>query len=87
MSVLVEYVSHVVAGPSRAKEISQCLMRYLGTVRKDHEILRSLSALVASLPASEHTAFREEFNTVGLHLHPPSDSPFTLPYRNILMCN
>jgi len=47
LSVLVEYVSGAVAG----------------TARKDHEILRSLSALVASLPASEHPVFREEFDT------------------------
>jgi len=47
LSVLVEYVSGAVAG----------------TARKDHEILRPLSALVASLPASEHPAFREEFDT------------------------
>lgn len=31
---------------------------------KDHATLRSLSALVASLPASESRGFREEFETV-----------------------
>ncbi|KIO34560.1 hypothetical protein M407DRAFT_209775 [Tulasnella calospora MUT 4182] len=42
---LVEYVSNCVAG----------------TAQKDHEILRALAALVASLPASENKYFRSEF--------------------------
>ncbi|KAF5337116.1 hypothetical protein D9611_003225 [Ephemerocybe angulata] len=45
--LLVKYVVDVVAG----------------TTKKDHDVLRSLAALVASLPASENKAFREEFNT------------------------
>ncbi|TEB39339.1 COP9 signalosome subunit 6 [Coprinellus micaceus] len=45
--LLVKYVADVVAG----------------TAKKDHDILRSLGALVASLPASENKAFREEFET------------------------
>ena len=71
LSVLVEYVSGAVAGESTANVTSCFLVRkfrvivHTGTARKDHEILRSLSALVASLPASEHPAFREEFDTVG----------------------
>ncbi|PCH33363.1 hypothetical protein WOLCODRAFT_93367 [Wolfiporia cocos MD-104 SS10] len=44
------------------------LVKYLtevlaGQAVKDHATLRSLSALVASLPASEHQGFREEFET------------------------
>lgn len=40
----------------------------LGQVPKDHTILRSISALIASLPASENKGFREEFDTVSLAL-------------------
>ncbi|KAI5991595.1 maintenance of mitochondrial structure and function-domain-containing protein [Pisolithus albus] len=47
ISVLVQYVANAIAGQ----------------IPKDHTILRSLSALIASLPASENNAFREEFNT------------------------
>ena len=53
--LLVKYVADVVAG----------------TTKKDHDVLRSLAALVASLPASENKAFREEFDTVGVMKHPP----------------
>jgi COP9 signalosome complex subunit 6 len=52
--LLVKYVDDVVAG----------------TTKKDHDVLRSLAALVASLPASENKAFREEFDTVGLMKQP-----------------
>ncbi|KAJ8596509.1 hypothetical protein M405DRAFT_805314 [Rhizopogon salebrosus TDB-379] len=45
--VLVQYVTNVIAGQ----------------VPTDHTTLRSLSALMASLPASENKGFREEFNT------------------------
>jgi len=45
--VLVKYVSDVVAGQAP----------------KDHTTLRSLAALIASLPATENNAFREEFET------------------------
>ncbi|EAU93403.2 COP9 signalosome subunit 6 [Coprinopsis cinerea okayama7 len=45
--LLVKYVADVIAG----------------TAKKDHDTLRSLAALVASLPASENKAFREEFDT------------------------
>jgi len=43
--VLVQYVTEVIAGQTQ----------------KDHATLRSLSALIASLPASENKAFRAEF--------------------------
>ncbi|KAJ3513555.1 hypothetical protein NLJ89_g2887 [Agrocybe chaxingu] len=45
--VLVKYITDVIAGQARP----------------DHAILRSLAALVASLPASENKYFREEFDT------------------------
>ncbi|XP_006454733.1 hypothetical protein AGABI2DRAFT_189980 [Agaricus bisporus var. bisporus H97] len=45
--VLVKYVSDVIAGQAT----------------KDHATLRALSALVASLPATENIGFRHEFNT------------------------
>ncbi|KAG0709093.1 maintenance of mitochondrial structure and function-domain-containing protein [Suillus ampliporus] len=45
--VLVQYVTNVITGQ----------------VPTDHTTLRSLSALIASLPASENKGFREEFNT------------------------
>lgn len=45
--VLVQYVSAVIAGEAKP----------------DHAVLRALSALVASLPASENLQFREEFET------------------------
>ena len=34
----------------------------------NHAVLRSLSALIASLPASENRRFREEFDTVCISL-------------------
>jgi len=45
--LLVKYVTDVVAG----------------SAQKDHATLRSLSALIASLPASENKEFRKEFDT------------------------
>ncbi|KAJ3764293.1 maintenance of mitochondrial structure and function-domain-containing protein [Lentinula raphanica] len=47
ISVLIHYVTSVVAAEAPA----------------DHGVLRSISALLASLPASENKTFREEFNT------------------------
>jgi len=46
IQLLVKYVSGVVAG----------------STPKDYTALRSLSALIASLPASEHPRFRDEFD-------------------------
>ena len=63
--VLVKYVTEVIAGnlpcckPGfRGSEMTQ------GRATKDHAVLRSLSALMASLPATESRGFREEFDTV-----------------------
>lgn len=39
-----------------------------GRATKDHAVLRSLSALMASLPATESPGFREEFDTVRLSI-------------------
>jgi len=50
MLVLVRYVAGVIAGEAKP----------------DHGALRALSALIASLPASENTQFREEFEEVRL---------------------
>lgn len=46
--ILVKYVTEVVAG----------------SAKKDYGTLRALSALVASLPATENKEFREEFDIV-----------------------
>lgn len=62
--LLVKYVTDVIAGeidPIHSSPSTHCL--YVGTAKKDHDVLRSLAALVASLPASDNKFFREEFNT------------------------
>lgn len=67
IKVLVDYVSGVVAGNVYTSCYDSCLTNgpiSKGSAKKDHEVLRSLTALVASLPASEHPAFRDEFDTV-----------------------
>lgn len=65
--LLVKYVSDVLAGALTYScrvglqiPTSPCP----GQATKDHSTLRALSALVASLPASDHKGFREEFDTV-----------------------
>ncbi|KAG6889369.1 hypothetical protein C0995_001434 [Termitomyces sp. Mi166 len=45
--VLVKYITDVISGQAQ----------------KDHATLRALSALIASLPATENKAFRDEFST------------------------
>jgi hypothetical protein len=63
--VLVQYVTDVLAS-----EYESCLPGRLiscfkiDNAPKDHTTLRSLSALIASLPASENKEFRKEFDTV-----------------------
>lgn len=69
ISVLVKYVSSVLAG-----KFTSCFLHRPPTQRisgigespKDNDTLRSLTALVASLPASENKGFREEFDTVRI---------------------
>jgi len=65
--VLVKYVTEVLAGTDPLLWISfqSDLTRLAGQARPDQAILRSLAALVASLPASENKHFREEFDTVS----------------------
>jgi len=65
--VLVRYVTEVVAGnfPLLRSRFLGVLKGVLqGRATKDHAVLRSLSALMASLPATESPGFREEFDTV-----------------------
>lgn len=63
--VLVQYVTEVIAGTLRILCLSSHhLNNITGQTQKDYATLRSLSALVASLPASENAGFREEFETV-----------------------
>lgn len=64
--LLVKYVSDVIAGASSQSNTAACPQHVsiLGSAVKDHATLRSLSALIASLPASENKNFRKEFDTV-----------------------
>jgi len=64
--VLVRYVTEVVAGnlPHRELWFGGSERNWQGRATKDHAVLRSLSALMASLPATESPGFREEFDTV-----------------------
>lgn len=69
--VLVQYVTEVVAGTRCfCKPRLRLFMITTGTAKKDHATLRSLSALIASLPASENKNFRKEFDTVSHCLQP-----------------
>ena len=67
--VLIKYVTDVIAGRTiRDSEVFHGLMSHIysiGQARPDHAALRSLSALLASLPASENKHFRDEFDTVS----------------------
>ena len=65
--VLVKYVTEVIAGKfSNRKTRHSCPKDMIkGQATKDHAALRSLSALMASLPATESPGFREEFDTVS----------------------
>ena len=70
IAILVQYAKDVIAGTPFHLSLGSGLLthcRILGQAPKDHAILRSLSALVASLPASENKGFREEFDTVSLN--------------------
>lgn len=67
--LLVKYVSEVIAGQwYRSSFLAASNTLMTGTATKDHATLRSLSALIASLPASENNNFRQEFDTVRLIL-------------------
>lgn len=62
--ILLRYLTNVVAGTRHILSSSLWLILAPGQARPDYGILRSLAALVASLPASENKHFREEFDTV-----------------------
>lgn len=64
--VLVKYVTEVIAGKiSHRETVFGCSKQTIeGRATKDHAVMRSLSALMASLPATESPGFREEFDTV-----------------------
>lgn len=60
MSWLVRSFYSILSTPSSYSDYTP----RIGQAPKDHATLRSLSALIASLPASENKGFREEFDTV-----------------------
>lgn len=61
--VLVQYVSQALDGASTLFFFESISYGGIGSTKKDHSVLRSIAALIASLPASENRAFREEFDT------------------------
>lgn len=69
--VLIKYVTDVIAGMCVNMRLlaSSNSNFYLGTAKSDPSILRSLVALLASLPASENKHFREEFDMVSPFLN------------------
>ena len=70
IQILVEYVAGVVAG----------------SATKDYDTLRALTALVASLPASENPVFREEFDTVCvIFIFLCGTTSYVWQHRNMLM--
>jgi hypothetical protein len=68
--LLVKYVSDVIAGLVVTNSIPfSVLTTSKDQAPKDHATLRALTALIASLPATENKAFREEFETVRCLLY------------------
>jgi len=66
--VLVNYVKDVLSGmfyfsPPRTHTYLNLIS---GSAPKDHATIRSLVALLASLPASDSQGFRDEFETVPI---------------------
>ena len=62
--LLVQYVSDAIAGSILRVLFARLVSnKSIGSATKDHATLRALSALIASLPASENKGFREEFDT------------------------
>jgi hypothetical protein len=69
ISVLVNYVKDVLSGMSYFSPFPLThtyLNLILGSAPKDHATIRSLVALLASLPASDSQGFRDEFETVPI---------------------
>lgn len=64
--VLVSYVKDVLSGMSHYFMHYTFLIPVPGSAPKDHATIRSLAALVASLPASDNQGFRDEFETVPI---------------------
>lgn len=68
LQILIEYVAGVVAGMSTVDLLPPSDLTSTvfvsGSAKKDHTSLRALSALIASLPSSEHKEFRQEFDQV-----------------------
>jgi COP9 signalosome complex subunit 6 len=62
--VLVSYVKDVLSGMPHYLLRCCHLIPLSGTTPKDHATIRSLAALIASLPASDSQGFRDEFETV-----------------------
>jgi COP9 signalosome complex subunit 6 len=83
--VLVKYVTDVIASMSFTFYLSPfCLTcPFKDQAPKDHATLRALNALIASLPATENKAFREEFETV-LHSFPSAALPFLSNWKNVV---
>lgn len=78
--VLMQYVTEVIVGKDTSfSHVLWNWLVWLGQAKKDHAMLRSLSALIASLPASENKAFREEFETVGWSLFRRHFHAHTIP--------
>ena len=63
--VLVQYVSDVIAGKKGHTLVcTEYSLNSSGNTQKDHAVLRALSALVSTLPASSHPEFKREFDQV-----------------------
>jgi len=86
--VLVQYVTDVLAGKLTTQFLAFFILSFTEEkAPKDHTTLRSLAALIASLPASESKEFRKEFETVGIFgLMKPSYTDLPQP-RNMKMYN
>lgn len=65
--VLVSYVKDVLSGTSCHLLHYSYLIPLSGSTPKDHATIRSLAALIASLPASDSQGFRDEFETVTIY--------------------
>lgn len=72
--VLVQYITDVIASMSSNMLLFHFSQLPKDQASKDHATLRALTALIASLPATENKAFRKEFETVLFWF--PSFLPF-----------
>ncbi len=76
--VLVNYVKDVLSGMCFPPlPLTHTYLDIIsGSAPKDHATIRSLVALVASLPASDSQGFRDEFETVPILSSKPIPSLF-----------